>query len=122
VYRPPIGVTGVGLTDRDRLRNCAREVRRETRQPFRFVIALRRGPVDAGKPLDELVTESPDRVVCSPRLDLHEGTVGDIGHLGREEMTDEFLVHLDFIVVHVGRHARRVSTTALQPVDRITAR
>lgn len=61
-------------------------------------------PVDARKTHYEVITQTPDRVVGAPRLNHAQGQVGEARQLCRQEVADERLVHLDFVVVHAYRH------------------
>jgi hypothetical protein len=56
--------------------------------------------VDTGETNDEIVTESPNRVVGAPRRYFRERMVCKVWNLCREEVTNQTLVYLDLVFVH----------------------
>ena len=66
MHRPPIRVAVTGLADGDGLGHRDRDVASETRQPHCFALDLSRRPVDARKTHNEVGTQTPDGVVCTP--------------------------------------------------------
>ena len=107
VHRPPVRIAVGGLTDGNRLGHGDRDVRGETRQPACLRLDLSRRPVNAGKAHHEVVAQSPDRVVGTPRLDDGEPPIGERRHLRREKTMHERVVDLDLVVVHPHRHEEK---------------
>ena len=81
-----------------------RVVRRQPWQPGGVALDLSRRPLDARQTHDQVVTESPDRVVGPPRLGRIQRQVGESRQLCREKSADQRLVDFDLAAMHPDRH------------------
>ena len=61
--------------------------------------------MDAGKTHDEIVTQSPDRIVGAPRLDDRERQIRELRHLRHQKATQQGVIDGDLLLVHPLRHA-----------------
>ncbi len=127
--RPREGIALAGFADRHRLGNRHRKVGCESGQPRRVPYGLVPSPADAGESDHQVLTQAPNGVVGSPRLDDRQWQVGQCGHLCPKQAThqglvDGYLVRVHGATVgigHLGEPSSSSETRAASNADRCAA-
>ncbi len=98
--RPMEGITGSGDAERQRNRNCERQMRGKAREPEAFLLHLQGSAAKTGQTHGHVISQPVDGVVRAGRQDGFKRKAGPGRKLFRDQAVYERLVNIKLVVMH----------------------